>query len=142
MRRNHLAALLFGVMGLVVMLLPAGCGGGDDGADPLNIVGSWQITAVGYEGITPAIVVTITAHASPTNVTATATGGGDYVTGVTVTTEGVPGVESPRGITITVNFSDGSWGSFAGTVGDDNAGMSGRYSNSQGSSDTWSARRI
>ncbi len=65
--------------------------------DPLNIVGSWQITAVGYEGITTPIVVTITANASPTNVTATATGGGGYVTGVIVTTEGMPGGRSGRG---------------------------------------------
>ena len=130
------------LMGLMVF---SGCSDDDDDPDLLNIIGTWLAVAGGYDIISP-ITISITAHtaAGAGGVVATATpSGGDpaYIAGITVATDGAPGVENPRGITIVITFSDGGVLTMTGTVSDNNNSMSGRYSNSQGFSDDWSANR-
>jgi len=146
MKHSKLIAILLSVLFLgSTMLVSCGGGGGDgeDEADPLNIVATWLLQPVGYEGISP-ITMEITAHRAPDDIDATATpGAGDpnYITGITVTTTFDPGVVSPRYLTIVITFNDGLVLTLTGSVNANNTSMSGDYTDTSGSSDTWSAAR-
>ena len=136
-------SILFVSVLLIAGMMLASCGGGGDDADPLAIIGTWLLWANGYGVISP-MTVNITAHtaAGAGGVVATITpGGGDpaYITGITITTDGAPGVEKPRDITIHITFQDGTWVTLAGRVSDNNSNMSGTYTNSTNETDSWNA---
>lgn len=144
MKYSKFSVLVVSVL-LIAGTMFAGCGGSSDNPDPLAIIGTWLVWANGYEVLCP-ITVNITAHtaAGAGGVVASATpGGGDpaYITGITITTDGAPGVEEPRGLTIRITFNDGSWVQLNGEVNDDNDGMSGTYINSTTQTDSWNASR-
>ncbi len=144
MRYHKFSVLFVSILFLVSMMLTS-CSSSSDNPDPLDIVGTWLLVPIGYDVISP-VTITITAHtaAGAGGVVATATpGGGDpaYITGITTTTDGAPAVKNPRGISIEITFNDGSVLTMTGTVSDNNSSMAGRYTNTQGDSDNWSANR-
>lgn len=137
MKKNVLSRLLLALGVLTVAAVAAGCGGGGgDEADPLNVTGTWVITSSASADLTAVLTHTGTA------ISGTVSDANRYATRISgASTMPSGSTDDDRSVRLTVAFNDGLWVTFAGSVNDDNTSISGRYTNSQGFSDPFSAAR-
>lgn len=123
-----LSLFLVGFLGLV------GCSKDSD-PDPLNVTGTWTIVPIG-----DATMTAVLTH-SGTTITGTVTDASNYAQTISGSTTATSGSLRPRDITLTVTFSDGRVSTLTGTVSSNNNSMEGRYNDTQGGSDAWTATR-
>ena len=119
---------------LVGFLWLVGCGDDDD-PEPLNVTGTWTIVPIG-----DATMTAVLTH-SGTTITGTVTDASNYAQTISGSTTATSGSLRPRDITLTVTFSDARVSTLTGTVSDNNNSMSGRYNDTQGGTNTWTATR-
>jgi hypothetical protein len=124
------------VLGLFVvgLLGLAGCSKDDD-PDPLNVTGTWTIVPIG-----DATMTAVLTHAG-TTITGTVSDASSYAQTISGSTTATSGSLRPRDITLTVTFSDGRVSTLTGDVSNNNNSMDGRYNDTQGGSDVWTATR-
>lgn len=107
----------------------------DKDPDPLNVTGTWLIVPIG-----DATMTAVLTH-SGTVITGTVSDASNYAQTISGSTTATSGSLRPRDITLTVTFSDSRVSTLTGTVSNDNNSMDGRYNDTQGGSDTWTATR-
>jgi hypothetical protein len=135
--KKHLFSLsVLSLVLMAAMLLIVSCDSGDDNPDPLSVTGIWTIVSSACADLTANLTHTLSGIAG------TVTDAANYAVTIGGTSNMPAGSTSgSRSVTLTVTFTDGMWVRFTGNVSDDNTQIAGTYTNSQGISDSFTARR-
>ena len=134
MRKGFWTAIMVGLV-VASLLAFTGCKSSSNGADPLDVNGTWIIVPIG--DVTMLAVLTHIGNA----ITGTVSDVTNYATGISGSTTAAAGAEKPRTITLVITFSDGRISTLSGIVSNNNMSMSGTYLDDQGGSDVWTATR-